>query len=118
MMPDYIYHIVDAEAWAAAQAVGQYEHPSLAQEGFIHFSFAHQVEQTANRYFRAQPELYILQVAVDLLPLPVQVEAAPSGELFPHVYAPLPLSAVVTGFVEPRQPDGHYRLSRDLKATR
>ena len=53
-MPN-IFHITTRPAWDAAQAAGAYEAPSLASEGFIHMSAAHQVAKTANRRFRAPP---------------------------------------------------------------
>ncbi|MCW2615434.1 MAG: hypothetical protein JWN08_2428 [Frankiales bacterium] len=65
--------------------------------GFVHLSFAWQVEATAQRYYADldEPPL-LLRVDPRLLEVPVRVEpAAGSGEGFAHVYGPLPVTAVV-----------------------
>ena len=87
--------------WAAAQASGEYRMSTrgvtLDQEGFIHCSFDHQVEGTANRFYADVDELVLLRVDPALVGGEVVVEPPFPGavEHFPHVYGPIPLTAVV-----------------------
>ena len=62
------------------------------RDGFIHFSTAAQVEETARRHFAGRTDL--LLVAVDVDGLDIRWEPSRGGELFPHLYGVLPLSAV------------------------
>lgn len=91
-----IYHLTSAATWSAAVAAGTYAPPSLASDGFIHCSTASQYLATANLYFRGHTDLVLL--SIDEAGLPVRYEP-PVGssrpELFPHLYGPLPIPAVV-----------------------
>ncbi len=96
-----IYHVALAGDWDAAERAGSYRIStlgrSLEDEGFIHCSYASQVAGTANTFYASvtQP-LVLLSVDTDLLPSEVIAENAGGGiELFPHVYGPIPASAVV-----------------------
>lgn len=91
-----LFHIVTTADWQAAQAVGEYAPPSLASEGFVHFSWASQVARTADAHYRDVPDLIVLEVDPSLLDAPVVVEDSyGSGQEFPHVYGAIPVSAVV-----------------------
>lgn len=97
-----IYHLAFARDWEAALAVGSYRISgrgmTLESEGFLHFSYAEQVAGVASRFWRS-PESPVVLITVDpdLLGLPVVAENTTGGtELFPHVYGPLPVDAVVT----------------------
>ena len=93
-MPEpFIYKIVSAREWAAAEAAGVFEGSAAdKRDGFIHCSAASQVRETAAKHFAGQVDL--LLVTVDDEGLPVRWEPSRGGALFPHLYAPLPLSAV------------------------
>lgn len=105
-MTERIYHITTRAAWQAAQAHGQYIAPSLATEGFIHFSRANQVTGVANAFYAGQNGLVLLEVDVARLSADLRWEppAHPGGvapqvqphadDLFPHLYGPLNLDAV------------------------
>ncbi len=90
-----ILHIVSRSDWEAARTAGAYRAESLDSEGFIHFSRWSQLAATAARYYAGVSDLVVLVVdeaALDDL----RVELSPStGETFPHLYGPLPVSAVV-----------------------
>jgi uncharacterized protein (DUF952 family) len=96
-----IYHLAFASDWEAAQALGSYRVSgrgmTLESEGFLHFSYAGQVAGVAKRFWRApESPLVLLTVDPDLLGLPVVAENTSGGtELFPHVYGPLRVAAVV-----------------------
>ena len=94
MLVDPIFHIAARAAWEAARAAGVYRGDTLDGEGFIHCSTADQVVATANRYFRGRTDLVLLAIDPVRVEAEIRYEAAPSGELFPHLYGPLALSAV------------------------
>jgi len=104
-----IYKIMAAAEWATAQEAGVYEGSAHdRRDGFIHFSTAAQTAETAAKYFANQSGLVLL--AVDPAPLGAALTWEPSrdGALFPHLYAPLPLSAVVAVTDLPLGPDGRH----------
>ena len=76
-------------------------------DGFIHFSTAAQVAETAARHFAAEPDLVLVAVDADALGADLRYEPSRGGALFPHLYGTLPLSAV--RWVKPLRlgPDGH-----------
>jgi uncharacterized protein (DUF952 family) len=89
-----IYKIIAHDLWR--QYVGAVEFPGSPvdlQDGFIHFSTAAQVRETAVRHFHGQDDLVLLAINADVLPL--RWEPSRGGDLFPHLYAPLPLDAVL-----------------------
>lgn len=84
-----MFHIAQQSEWQASQASGEYRPASLAAEGFIHFSYAHQWRLTLQRYYQRQAGLVLLHIDEAALPAGLKVENG-----FPHLYAPLPCSAV------------------------
>jgi len=98
-----LYHIALAADWEAALAVGEYRVSTLGrtleQEGFLHFCrSAEQLAGVARRFYAGVTDpLCLLTVDTDLLPATVVDESPAPGvaELFPHLYAPLPVSAVI-----------------------
>lgn len=106
-----LYHVALASDWQAALAGGRYEVStrgrSLAEEGFIHCSFAEQVEATANRFYADLDDVVLLRIDQSRLDDPVVVEdLVGSGDAFPHVYGPIALNAVVEVRSWPRSGDG------------
>jgi uncharacterized protein (DUF952 family) len=108
MKENFVYHLATPEQWAAAQERGVYEHPSLAMEGFIHTSTVAQIEKTANRYYLSFPSLFILYVRIDEVPHPLIFESSSSGEMFPHIYGPIPLKAITRAREVKRTEQGIY----------
>jgi len=97
--PEVIYKLVDAEDWQVATVDGTYPGSAVdVRDGYIHMSTADQLDETARRHFPGLPDL--LKVTIDtaaLAALPDEAlrwEPSRGGALFPHLYAPLPLSAV------------------------
>ncbi len=96
-----IFHLALRSDWESAMATGDYRVStrgrSLEQEGYLHASFAHQVDRVRRRYYAdvTQP-LVLLEVDRALTGVPV-VDEVPDGgnEAYPHVYGPLPVTAVV-----------------------
>lgn len=61
-----------------------------ARDGYVHLSAAAQIRGTLARHFAGQAELLLLVLPRERLPAgALRWEAARSGELFPHLYAPL-----------------------------
>jgi len=90
-----IYHITTKADWQRAQSIGFYETASLADEGFIHCSHAHQVDGVLERYYAGQTNLVKLVIDVDKLNQRLQDDFSPSmNESFPHVYGRINLDAV------------------------
>ena len=95
-----LFHISLPEDWVAAQTAGAYvvstRSRTLADEGYIHCSFAEQVAVTAARFYGDLDEVVLLRIDPAGLTSQVVVEdLAGTGEAFPHVYGPIDLAAVV-----------------------
>lgn len=96
-MPELVYKICSRAAFRAAEATGELQ-PSAddARDGYIHLSSETQVRGTLELHFRGQRALVLLSVAVDRLPeSSLRWEPSRDGQLFPHLYGPLPVSAVM-----------------------
>ena len=90
-----IYKIESAEAWRAAQAAGVYQGSALdIADGFIHFSAAAQFEATLAKWFHGRGGLVVAAIDAAALGDALRYEPARGGDLFPHLYASLPMSAV------------------------
>lgn len=105
MDPSVIYKLVAGPEWESAEAAGVFTGSAVdRQDGYIHFSTAEQVAETARRHFAGVPGLTLL--AVDTAALADQLRWEPSrgGALFPHLYGDLP-TAAVTWVAELPDPD-------------
>lgn len=90
-----LFHILEQSTWKQATFDGMYQATSLATEGFIHLSTANQVLTTANRFYRGQSGLVLLEIDSDRLHAELRYEDVPDHGRFPHLYGPLNLDAVV-----------------------
>jgi uncharacterized protein (DUF952 family) len=110
-----IYKICEREAWRAAEADGTFSGSDVDQrDGFIHFSTAAQVAETAAKHFAGQPGLMLVAVDGDALGPALKWERSRGNGLFPHLYAALPLSAVRWARPLPDEIDGR-RAMPELK---
>ncbi|MEV4827068.1 DUF952 domain-containing protein [Micromonospora sp. NPDC049257] len=92
-----IYKILLPTEWAGFEAAGRFDGSPLDHSsGFIHCSSREQVAATALRFFAQEPTLVVAALDTRLLGAAVRWEDAPDGGPFPHVYAALPIDAVVT----------------------
>jgi uncharacterized protein (DUF952 family) len=90
-----IYHMCKVEEWKAVYESGVYWGSSQDQEdGFIHFSTAEYIVDSAAKHRAGQDGLLLLSVDSDTLGDAVKWEEARGGILFPHVYGGLPVSSV------------------------
>ena len=111
MTPLSIYRIVAADAWQRAEAAGTFagtEHD--LRDGFIHFSTASQVAETAARHYAGLANLLLVTVNVAALGDALRWEPSRGGALFPHLYAALPTSATTRVVPLPLSPDGVHVL--------
>jgi len=95
-----IYKICDADAWREAERAGTFGGAGIdLTDGFIHFSAADQVAETAAKHFAGRQNLVLVAVAVEALGTSLRWEPSRGGALFPHLYGALPMRAV--RFVKP-----------------
>lgn len=86
-----IFKIVGREAWTAACREGIYRgSPDDVRDGFVHFSAAHQLGGTAARYFKGMGDLLLVAFDEGTLGDALKWEPSRGGDLFPHLYGPLP----------------------------
>ena len=109
----YVVHLLTPAAWDAFQQEGSYAPESLEREGFIHFSFPWQVEQSANLHFAGEGELVMLWCRMGELGEALVMEAASTQEAFPHLYAPLKLERVERAEALERAPGGGFVFEDD-----
>lgn len=92
----HIYKICPHALWREAEIAGIFRgSPHDVRDGFIHYSTANQLAETARRHFAGQQDLLLLTVDGDQLAESLKFEPSRGGELFPHGYAPLSLAAVI-----------------------
>ena len=102
-----IHHLIDAQDWAVARQARKVSPASLATEGFIHCCMDSQVAGVIDRYYSSTQNLWILDIDETLLgaatlrwegpvdPTTGIRRQSTSDELFPHVYGPIPIEAVI-----------------------
>ncbi len=94
MTDNLIYKICTAAEWAEAERQGQFTGSAVdLADGFIHFSTAQQLTETARRHFAGRSGLVLVAVDTQKLPSELRWEKSRGGDMFPHLYAPLPTSA-------------------------
>lgn len=114
-----IYHLTSRQVWHAAQQRGEYRAEGLEREGFIHCSAQMQILPVAEKFYKGQQGLLLLEIDPSLLTSELRWEppsggapppGVPDGEMFPHIYGPINLEAVVKVYDLESNPDGSYTL--------
>ena len=108
-MDELIYKICPRDMWAAAEAAGEFqgsEHD--LRDGFIHFSTARQSRETAAKHFAGQSDLVLIAVDTSGLGDALKWEPSRGGDLFPHLYDALPVSAAKSVVDLPLGNDGSH----------
>ena len=104
-----IYKICDAALWRDAQAAGTFRGAGIDMcDGYIHFSTAGQVRETAARHFAGVSDLVLIAIDAGRLGAALRWETARDGALFPHLYGDLPLVCVLWVKPLPRNADGQH----------
>jgi len=104
-----IFHMCREGEWLAAKAAGTYRGSSQdAADGFIHFSTRTQVVESAAKHRAGQTGIVLLTVDASALGDALKWEPSRKGQLFPHLYGPLPIDAVVRVDPLPIAADGRH----------
>jgi uncharacterized protein (DUF952 family) len=103
-----VFKILRDPEWRAFEAAGETTGSAddLA-DGFIHFSAAHQLAETARRHFTAEQNLWLVACEAEALGAALVWEPSRGGALFPHLYRPLRRVDVLGVHPLPVGPDGH-----------
>lgn len=106
-----IYKIVDPTEWAQAAGHDFYAGSALdRKDGFLHFSTAAQLSGTLAKYYAQAASVMLVAIDETRLGADLRFEPSRDGDLFPHLYAELPLSAVVWAEEVARGNDGAFLL--------
>ena len=112
-----VYKICPRDLWRDAEAAGRFAgSPVDLADGFIHFSLPAQVAETARRHFSGQADLLLVAVAAEALGEALRYEPSRGGDLFPHLYGDLPLTAVRSVVPMPLDADGRHVLPEEIPA--
>lgn len=104
-----VYKIVPEALWQQARQSGVFNGAAIdLTDGFIHFSTASQARETAARHFAGKDGLLLVAVDAEVLGEKLVFEPSRGGDLFPHLYTPLQLSAVLWEKPLPIGPDGAH----------
>ena len=117
-MSEFILHATSRAAWSAGQKNGQYAADSLAGQGFIHCSRTEQILRVADQFYAGQRDLVLL--VIDPARLKPELRWEPgtdlATQLFPHIYGPINLEAVVRVIDFPPAADGKFHLPESLES--
>ena len=90
-----IYKICSRDAWQQAIEIGTFTGAAIdLRDGFIHFSTAHQVRETAAKHFSGQNDLVLVAVESESLGEALKWEVSRGGDQFPHLYGSLDVNLV------------------------
>jgi uncharacterized protein (DUF952 family) len=113
--PDVLMHLCGADEWSRARSRGAIRPGASGSDvaaKFIHLSTPDQVHLPANRLYRGRDDLVLLHIDPALLDSPVRWEPGvatdPESMLFPHLYGPLPVRAVIRVSAYLPAPDGTF----------
>jgi glutathione S-transferase len=111
-----LFHLALARDWADAFVTGDYVASTIGatldEVGFIHLSYIDQVVATADAFYRGRADVMLLAIDPTRVGAEVRAEPAPgTGELFPHLYGPLPVVAVLGAYPLELRGDGTLDLT-------
>ncbi|MET3519454.1 DUF952 domain-containing protein [Mesorhizobium abyssinicae] len=110
-MSQFIYKIAPEALWREAESSGRFTGaPIDIADGFIHFSTADQVRETAAKHFAGQTGLLLVAIDGERLGEALKYEVSRGGALFPHLYAPLEIDAVLWVKPLPLGADGSHQF--------
>ncbi len=115
MTTEQILHITSGDAWTRAGVEGAYRGDTLATEGFIHCSTPRQAIRVANARFRGVNGLVLLRIDPDTVEPEIRYEEGEPDELYPHIYGPLNLAAVLEVHTFEPQADGSFILPAGIE---
>ena len=93
---DKIYKVCSGEVYDASLAAGHFlGMPVDHKDGYLHFSTAAQLRDTLRLYFAGETDLALFSVQSAPLGDNLKWEPSRGGDLFPHLFAELPMTAIV-----------------------
>ena len=116
MHPTVIYTLVRQADWQAAEAQGHYEGSADDRaDGFLHFSTAEHLRESARRHRAGEQDLLLVAVGTENLGAALKWELAPKrGAHFPHLYEPLQMQHVLSVTPVPLGADGQHRFPEEI----
>lgn len=110
-LPATAYKVLTADQMAVLEQEGVFAGALVdLADGYIHLSTAAQLTETVDKHFAGQSDLHIAAVDLEAMGEAVKWEESRGGQLFPHLYADLPLTAVIAYGPMKRDEDGTVRL--------
>ncbi len=110
-----IYKVCSKMVWEEIRRFTSWNgSPHDLHDGFIHFSTASQLEGTVRKHYAGQTDLMLLAIDADTLGAALKWEPSRGGELFPHLYGPLPISTVASAQSLAMSPDDTINDNRRL----
>ena len=111
MSEQIVYKILSATELKQMQRDGVFRgSPVDIVDGYIHLSCGSQLAETLDKHFSGVGGLMLAAVDLSRLGDTVRWEPARGGQLFPHIYGPLPVAAVLSVAAVERTADGMVRL--------
>lgn len=110
MTTDRLFHIVLPEAWEAGSPQDLWAPPSLETEGFIHLSFAAQLQGTLDTHYGNVERVLLLEVSPTQLGAGLKLEVSRGDALFPHLYRSLRREEFIERWELVRDPEAGWRL--------
>ncbi|MEZ2240742.1 DUF952 domain-containing protein [Microcoleus sp.] len=111
-----IFHIAKSQQWEEAKQLQFYRGDTLDSEGFIHCSTIPQITRSANKFFIGQTGLLLLWIDSEKVEAEVKYEPA-AGDMYPHIYGPLNVDAVLKVMEFEAGADGKFELPTELRAS-
>ena len=90
-----ICHIVTPDVWEKFEDENEYQAASLKSEGFIHCSYAEQLEGVLQRYYKDAKKVLILTLETEKLTSKLVEEPSTGGEIYPHIYGAINAEAII-----------------------
>ncbi len=113
-MSDIIYRLMDQQSWIDVERAGTFAGSADdIRDGFIHFSTAATVRETARRYYAQVADLILLSVKANDLGSALKWEPSRGGILFPHLYAPL-LASQISKAIRLDYHNGHHHFGPEF----
>ena len=110
-----VYKIVAADLWQATEDSGVFTGAGIdLKDGYIHLSTGAQARRTAQLYFKDQGNLVLVAVDGARLGEALKYEPSRDGDLFPHLYGPMPLATVLSVRPLPVSGDGNHIFPEDV----
>ncbi len=108
-MGDKILHVLESSNWLSSVSGGRYTPPGLQTDGFVHCCTVDQLEFVVTNHFEGAGDLWALELDPVALGDALRWEPSEGPGAFPHVYGPVPLSAVVAAAPVPR-PEARFSV--------